>query len=700
MSHIRAFPGLNLTASMSRAALENFNEIQKFLRDLGPGINLLEETLGVVSGSGGAPSGASFLTAVAEAGLAAHRVLAVQAPLTKGDSGAGGTVTLGVTFAASPNITYATTAVAGVAASLLHSDDVLQFPQALMPTSGGTDTLTLTQSGVDVTLTSSASGAFNLRSVGDFISLPKWTGGGEGTGTAGTILSFNALGSTMGGAVLNAGIQAEIAINEAAATYSIDTYGGQFAVDTRSGPTYTGAQIYGAWGRVRATGSMSGSPTFDRRAGVFADLVNPMGATVVVTESEQVYGEDNTFTIGTVGTYTNGYAANLIFPRTGTTIRRGYNLRTQSVNRGTEATDTDGFYCETIQKGTTARSGFTFEGATTGTPTNAYGFRQATAHAVGTNRYGLNTLNAGVIENPNGLAQNVLTLNQLATDAGDDGAHIFFNDKTTNPTALSAGQLWRNGDALYFRKAGSTIDLAAVGASTPTGSGFVHVTGGVQDAAAETVTFSDADQVTANQGTTTTVLHGNAAGQPAFAAVSLTADVSGTLPIGSGGTGQTGATAAFDALAPTTTQGDIIYHNGTDNVRLAKGAENTVLRMNATIPVWETELLSKDMVIENTAAGDKFTFFYTPVAITVSEVRVIQRGSSPSTTLQVFHDTSRAAAGTGVTTSAAHTSTTTGSTATLNDATIPAASYVWVEITAASGTINETSIHLRYTVDA
>lgn len=40
-------------------------------------------------------------------------------------------------------------------------------------------------------------------------------------------------------------------------------------------------------------------------------------------------------------------------------------------------------------------------------------------------------------------------------------------------------------------------------------------------------------------GTTTTVLHGNAAGAPTFGAVSLTADVSGTLPVGNGGTGIT-----------------------------------------------------------------------------------------------------------------------------------------------------------------
>ena len=40
-------------------------------------------------------------------------------------------------------------------------------------------------------------------------------------------------------------------------------------------------------------------------------------------------------------------------------------------------------------------------------------------------------------------------------------------------------------------------------------------------------------------GTTTTLLHGNAAGAPTWGAVSLTADVSGTLPVANGGTGIT-----------------------------------------------------------------------------------------------------------------------------------------------------------------
>jgi hypothetical protein len=48
----------------------------------------------------------------------------------------------------------------------------------------------------------------------------------------------------------------------------------------------------------------------------------------------------------------------------------------------------------------------------------------------------------------------------------------------------------------------------------------------------------------------------------------------GTLPIAQGGTGQTTQTAAFDALSPTTTKGDVIASNGSDNVRLPVGSTN------------------------------------------------------------------------------------------------------------------------------
>lgn len=58
---------------------------------------------------------------------------------------------------------------------------------------------------------------------------------------------------------------------------------------------------------------------------------------------------------------------------------------------------------------------------------------------------------------------------------------------------------------------------------------------------------------------------------------------SGSVAIANGGTGQTTKTAAFDALSPATTKGDIIAYDGTDNIRLAVGGTNGhVLTVDST----------------------------------------------------------------------------------------------------------------------
>jgi hypothetical protein len=65
-------------------------------------------------------------------------------------------------------------------------------------------------------------------------------------------------------------------------------------------------------------------------------------------------------------------------------------------------------------------------------------------------------------------------------------------------------------------------------------------------------------------GTSTQVLHGNASGAPTWGSVALSADVSGTLPIANGGTGQTTANAALNALLPAQTNSRVLRSNGTD----------------------------------------------------------------------------------------------------------------------------------------
>ena len=89
-------------------------------------------------------------------------------------------------------------------------------------------------------------------------------------------------------------------------------------------------------------------------------------------------------------------------------------------------------------------------------------------------------------------------------------------------------------------------------------------------------------------GTTTTLLHGNAAGAPSFSAVVLTTDVSGLLPIGNGGTGQATALPAFNALSPLTTRGDLLTRDATDNARVAIGTAGKYIRSDGTDPSWQS----------------------------------------------------------------------------------------------------------------
>lgn len=60
------------------------------------------------------------------------------------------------------------------------------------------------------------------------------------------------------------------------------------------------------------------------------------------------------------------------------------------------------------------------------------------------------------------------------------------------------------------------------------------------------------------------------------------------MAIADGGTGQITKTSAFDGLSPLTSQGDVLTHDGTNNVRLARGSAGKYLKMNpgGTMPEW------------------------------------------------------------------------------------------------------------------
>ena len=67
-----------------------------------------------------------------------------------------------------------------------------------------------------------------------------------------------------------------------------------------------------------------------------------------------------------------------------------------------------------------------------------------------------------------------------------------------------------------------------------------------------------------------------------FGLISLTgASITGTLALANGGTGETTALAAFEALSPITTKGDLVTNNGANDIRLGVGTDGQVIIANS-----------------------------------------------------------------------------------------------------------------------
>jgi len=104
-------------------------------------------------------------------------------------------------------------------------------------------------------------------------------------------------------------------------------------------------------------------------------------------------------------------------------------------------------------------------------------------------------------------------------------------------------------------------------------------------------------------GTATQVLHGNASGAPTFSAVSLTTDVSGTLPLGNGGTGVTTAPAAAAVFlgytSTATAAGTTVLTNTSSQYQLFTGSTTQTI----TLPVTSTLGAGWSFHIVNNSTG-------------------------------------------------------------------------------------------------
>jgi hypothetical protein len=122
---------------------------------------------------------------------------------------------------------------------------------------------------------------------------------------------------------------------------------------------------------------------------------------------------------------------------------------------------------------------------------------------------------------------------------------------------------------------------------------------------------------------------------------------------------------------------------------------------DSLVTVLNAKAYTKAVTIESPTTSENIGLFYTDVAITITKLADVLRGTSPSVTYQINHATDRSSGSpnTLFSSSRVSTSTTGATTTSFNDATIPAGSWVWLTTSANSGTVAEINITLTYTID-
>lgn len=212
-----------------------------------------------------------------------------------------------------------------------------------------------------------------------------------------------------------------------------------------------------------------------------------------------------------------------------------------------------------------------------------------------------------------------------ASASGGSVTSVALADGSSTPIYSISGSPVTSSGTLTFTLDTQTANTVFAGPTTgsaaqPTFRGLVSAD--IPNNAANTT--GTASNITATSNSTLTTLSalslpgsqvtGNISGDAA--------NVTGTVAIANGGTGQTTANAAFDALSPMTTAGDLIYEDATPTAaRLGIGTTGQVLTVSGGLPVWSSPatsgtVTSVSVVSANGFAGTVATATTTP-AITI-----------------------------------------------------------------------------------
>jgi len=165
-----------------------------------------------------------------------------------------------------------------------------------------------------------------------------------------------------------------------------------------------------------------------------------------------------------------------------------------------------------------------------------------------------------------------------------------------------------------------------------------------------------------------------------------------------GATGVTGATGVVGVTGATGVQGA----TGVTGATGVSGATGVAGPTGATGATGATGVVGpaspRGITVLFPTNAEKIAIFYTTSAITITAIRAVLAGTTPSVTFSIRHGTDFSAAGTEVVTGGTTTTNTSTGQAitTFNNASVAANSFVWLTTTAVSGTVNQLHASIQY----
>jgi hypothetical protein len=135
------------------------------------------------------------------------------------------------------------------------------------------------------------------------------------------------------------------------------------------------------------------------------------------------------------------------------------------------------------------------------------------------------------------------------------------------------------------------------------------------------------------------------------------------------------------------------------DVEIENEVGGDTLAWNDDLQRWENKApanasAARSATIAEPVSGDSFTLFKTTRETTINDVTALVSGGS--VTYEIRYAADRTAAGTLATVAATVTNTTTGDVATVQNQPIASGNWVWLEITAVSGTVDEFNVSVAF----